>query len=94
MQSAQFFNQIRERIARDELETALTQLRLLLEHSPQLDEVIPSPCYAFFEASNEEMRFGGHRPPKIFLKNGFKKNICRSNFSPSPWATAGALCRK
>jgi hypothetical protein len=40
MAAAQFFDQIRELIARDELKTALTQLRLLLENSPKLDEVI------------------------------------------------------
>lgn len=40
MNSTQFFDQIRALIARDEMEPALTQLRLLLEHSPKLDEVI------------------------------------------------------
>ncbi len=40
MAAAQFFDQIRDLIARDELKTALTQLRLLLENSPKLDEVI------------------------------------------------------
>lgn len=40
MAATLFFNQMRELIARDELETALTQLRMLLEHSPQLDEAI------------------------------------------------------
>lgn len=40
MAAAQFFDQIRDLIARDELKTALTQLRLLLENSPKMDEVI------------------------------------------------------
>ena len=40
MAAAQFFDQIRELIARDELKAALTQLSLLLENSPKLDEVI------------------------------------------------------
>jgi hypothetical protein len=40
MTATNFSNQIRELIARDELEAALTQLRRLLEHSPKLDEVI------------------------------------------------------
>lgn len=40
MNGTQFFDQIRDLIARDELGTALTQLRLLLEHSPKMDEVI------------------------------------------------------
>ena len=40
MTAANFSNQIRNLIARDEFEAALTQLRQLLEHSPRLNEVI------------------------------------------------------
>lgn len=40
MTAANFSNQIRDLIARDELKAALTQLRQLLENSPKLDEII------------------------------------------------------
>ena len=40
MDTTQFFDQIREFIARDEMETALEQIRLLLDNSPKLDEAI------------------------------------------------------
>lgn len=40
MAATQFFDQMRDLIADDKLETALKQLRLLLENSPQLDEAI------------------------------------------------------
>ena len=40
MPATQFFDQIRAFIARDEMEPALAQLRLLLDNSPKLDEAI------------------------------------------------------
>ena len=40
MENTQFFDQIRDLIARDALETALEQIRLLLENSQKLDEAI------------------------------------------------------
>lgn len=40
MTTNQFIKQIRELIARDDLEIALEQLRILLENSPKLDEAI------------------------------------------------------
>ena len=40
MRQQTFFQDIRELIARDELEQALQQLRLLLDNTPQLNEVL------------------------------------------------------
>ena len=40
MNTRQFIHQIRDRIARDELEQALSQLRQFLANAPQLDEAL------------------------------------------------------
>ncbi len=40
MTTTQFIHKIRDLIAQDELQSALSQLRILLENSPKLDEAI------------------------------------------------------
>lgn len=56
METFQFFSQIRELIARDEVETALKHLRVLLENSPKLDDAILQS--ARFNAVREHVRLG------------------------------------
>ncbi len=75
MTAANFSNQIRELIARDELQAALTQLRQLLEHSPRLDEVILQT--ARFSDIRRQMRVGVVRSLCINQnQSSFKKNLC------------------
>ena len=56
MNTTQFIHQIRDYIGQNKLETALLQLRLLLENSTRLDEVLHQS--ARFEAIRQEIRLG------------------------------------
>ncbi|GAB4422116.1 MAG: hypothetical protein OHK0039_37860 [Bacteroidia bacterium] len=51
-----FLKEIRDRIARDELEQALMQLRQFLAHTPQLDEVLHQS--GRFAAIRQQIRLG------------------------------------
>ena len=56
MNTRQFIHQIRDRIARDELEQALSQLRQFLANAPQLDEVLQQS--GRFAAIRRQVRLG------------------------------------
>ena len=56
MNSQKFITQIRDHIAKNQLDTALQQLRDLLERSPQLDEVIQQA--GRYASIREQIRLG------------------------------------
>ena len=56
MTTTQFIHKIRDLIAQDELESALSQLRILLENSPKLDEAIHQS--GRFQAIRKQIRQG------------------------------------
>ena len=56
MTTTQFIQKIRDLIAQDELESALSQLRILLENSPNLDEAIHQS--GRFQAIRKQIRQG------------------------------------
>jgi hypothetical protein len=56
MDTPTFFDQIRALIARDEMDTALQQLRALLDNSPKLDEVLLQS--ARFQDIRKQIRLG------------------------------------